>query len=528
VLAAHVCWVGALAGLVVALQAGQPLGWSGPGLSVLVGAALLGTLTVLTGDGAGAGGLRARLRRTCLGLVVVLLLPGPLAGLGAWAWHGWADGLGVRTLSGRDLPGVGPGGEAHPARVLALRSTPVGLDWSLVRDGGPRLGQASAVTVLRDRGRDDAVVRPVLDRLLVGGQDVRAELWELAVGQVRLLPPVVQPTATALDSTPGLVRVHSTDSTLRWRVDPPPGAPTGGGTPRVRIIDGLGRTVGTLSDAGARITGTVARGEADRLLVLAESVDPGWRARLDGRVLESQTYHGWAQAFRLTSASGTVVVEHRPTGSRTSWFLALGVLGLALLLALALGVRRPRRGDPAGPGSGQVLPVSWVHVLRGESEQVGDLFDDDVVDQGTDLPGVGGPGLHGPAVDHDPGWQGTLGREEPAEGDLPAFPGRGVTGRHVLDGELHAVHLPGPTPLQGVDGVQDEVVEAFGAAAPGRQFPGDQRATDPTVVPVAAATSGPGQGHVPSVAGTRRSRRDAGVARTSRTRIGVTARRGRR
>jgi len=73
-------------------------------------------------------------------------------------------------------------------------------------------------------------------------------------------------------------------------------------------------------------------GPAARLLVLAQASDAGWRATLDGRPLAPRTAWGWAQAFALPPAGGTIEV-HRD--SRRQHLLLVGTL-VALLLVVVL------------------------------------------------------------------------------------------------------------------------------------------------------------------------------------------------
>jgi len=76
----------------------------------------------------------------------------------------------------------------------------------------------------------------------------------------------------------------------------------------------------------------IPAGPAARLLVLAQASDPGWRATLDGRPLAPVTAWGWAQAFALPPAGGTIEV-HRD--SRRQHLLLVGAL-VALLLVVVL------------------------------------------------------------------------------------------------------------------------------------------------------------------------------------------------
>ena len=111
--------------------------------------------------------------------------------------------------------------------------------------------------------------------------------------------------------------------------------------------------------ANHRVLDTPAS-EQDRLVVVPESVNVGWRATApDGTVLAPVTVDGWQQGWLLPAGTSGPITLDYPTDR---WY-RLGVLGgLALLLplfALALWPRRkswipapPRdRGEAASPVS---------------------------------------------------------------------------------------------------------------------------------------------------------------------------------
>jgi arabinofuranan 3-O-arabinosyltransferase len=97
---------------------------------------------------------------------------------------------------------------------------------------------------------------------------------------------------------------------------------------------------------------TVALSEASRVLVVPESINPGWTARTaDGSALMPVTVNGWQQGWVLPpGTAGAVTLSF---GSNTPYRAGL-IGGLALLPLLALlaflPVRRPRPDeDPARP-----------------------------------------------------------------------------------------------------------------------------------------------------------------------------------
>lgn len=84
-----------------------------------------------------------------------------------------------------------------------------------------------------------------------------------------------------------------------------------------------------------RVVDVGVRGEA-ALLVVAENVNKGWRARVDGRELDAVTVAGWQQGFIVPAGpAARVELEYEPG----SWYragLGAGVAAVALLLVLAL------------------------------------------------------------------------------------------------------------------------------------------------------------------------------------------------
>ncbi|MHB8341013.1 MAG: glycosyltransferase family 2 protein [Mycobacteriales bacterium] len=159
----------------------------------------------------------------------------------------------------------------------------------------------------------------------------------------------VQELAAALDSQPVLSRVTSPPQSLLWRVTVPsarlqllsdplaalaeaPAGPTAdvGRGPSSEALAAAPPQVEPAGRQGARVS--VAPGAAGRLLVLSEARDSGWQARLDGRLLPTATVWGWAQAFVVPAAGGTVVISHDGTPRN----LELAAQGLALLVVLVL------------------------------------------------------------------------------------------------------------------------------------------------------------------------------------------------
>lgn len=115
---------------------------------------------------------------------------------------------------------------------------------------------------------------------------------------------------------------------------------------------------------------TVERGP-QRLLVVPESTNPGWQAKIDGTRLAPVVVDGWQQGWVVPAgAAGTVELTFR-FDSLYRWALAIGLALMAVLLTAAWwpSVRRTRSGDPvvvpAGRGTvlvagATVLAAAWL------------------------------------------------------------------------------------------------------------------------------------------------------------------------
>ena len=80
---------------------------------------------------------------------------------------------------------------------------------------------------------------------------------------------------------------------------------------------------------------TVDPTDADRVLVVPESTNPGWHARVDGRELPSIVVNGWQQGWLLPAGTaGTVSLTFDPD-SPYRWALGLGLGVMAALFAVA-------------------------------------------------------------------------------------------------------------------------------------------------------------------------------------------------
>lgn len=101
------------------------------------------------------------------------------------------------------------------------------------------------------------------------------------------------------------------------------------------------------------------------VLRVAENVNPGWVASLDGRRLEGVTIDGWQQGYVLPAGEGGVV---QLTFSPNRWYriaLATGLVGaLVLVVGALLGLIRRRRAVPTRAAGQPVAPAGRTSRMR--------------------------------------------------------------------------------------------------------------------------------------------------------------------
>ncbi|WP_456826074.1 glycosyltransferase [Cellulomonas sp. P5_E12] len=359
-------------------------GWAGPALS-------LATAGLLAAAVIGTDRLRERLahytfgwRQPLVAVVTLVAVAVPLTWLGSWVWQARSgDAVALRPVERVIVPAVGQQAQSSPlaSRVLAVSVEPVDdsttVTWQLMRGDGPELVDQAAAAATRTVGgdllapdviADDAATSEVdalVARLATAATgDVAGELGSLAVADV-LVPPLptdlggVEPAVAAahreelvsrLDSTAGLERVTENASGTLWRVQAT--APSAGGAAPT-VVPSWARVLPAGADvtdptaaalpvpsADRTVDTTIAGGDADRLLVLAERKDSHWHAWLDGTPLRAVDA-GWRQSFALGAAGGDLVVRY-DAPARTPWLAVQGLVALVTVL-LAVPVRR-RRG----------------------------------------------------------------------------------------------------------------------------------------------------------------------------------------
>ena len=114
---------------------------------------------------------------------------------------------------------------------------------------------------------------------------------------------------------------------------------------------------------------------AAAILRVPENLNAGWRATLDGKVLEQVALDGWQQGYRVPAGDGGVVeLVYTPDSTYRLFLLVGGLAGLLLLgLALVVLVRERRRvvepvdfpaalgaALPVGPFGIGLLVLAWV------------------------------------------------------------------------------------------------------------------------------------------------------------------------
>jgi hypothetical protein len=274
----------------------------------------------------------------------------------------------VAPGAGRTLPATSADSGTGPeqARALVLTAGTGGAVTAAVMHGsGTTLDQLSAIysaralagplTDAQVRSDDDAdaELRNTVAVIVAGtGVDPRPSLVRLGVDFV-----VLQESDTAaellagrIDAVPGLTSVGRTDSGWLWRVvgtTGKDGTAAGQLTARVRLVDANGDLLQTVPSGWTAAAGEIPAGEPGRRLILAERTDPGWTATLNGRPLES-SQDGWAQAFDVPTAAGTVKIGYSSPWSPWIGILQVLAIGLTVLLAIPIPARRrfvPRRID---------------------------------------------------------------------------------------------------------------------------------------------------------------------------------------
>ena len=321
--------------------------WPGPATLVL-------GLALVTAAAASADGLRARVRGASFGwrqpTAAVVILAAVFAPVLSAVW--WVPGAGdpLRRGDTTTVPAFVAAdsvGQDRPRTLVLRREAGGRIVYALVDGPGPRLGDADVPPPAAAWDLLDPVVAALASGLAGGEVE---QLAGYAVRFVQLADPSLEGLVRTLDSEPGLRRLSSAGGEALWRV--------AGVTSRVRQVGPGGAATAvpaTPEDVGDPLVDTdLDAGPAGRSLVLAESADPGWRARADGVDLApapAPDSAAWAQAFALPAEPVALVAGYDAT-TRSRW-LWLQLAVVVVVVVLALPARREEDPDPDVDESGQ-------------------------------------------------------------------------------------------------------------------------------------------------------------------------------
>ncbi|MFJ9749344.1 glycosyltransferase family 2 protein [Streptomyces chartreusis] len=327
-------WVVALLGFLFAVLSNGST-WAGPA-TLVYGIALLAAALL------GADGARSRVAEQSFGwrqpvaaLIAFTAAAGPLLVAAGWMIRG-ADG----PLERRDPVQVPAfvaeeSGTRDQARTLVLDSdSSAHVGYMLVRGSGARLGDAELAVADGENAKLDKIVA----NLVAGsGADQADQLGAFAVRYVLVHKGAPRDVTRVLDATPGLSRLSEQNGSALWRIDRQ--------VSRAAIVagSGSGSTAGEPQAVAAgpvEIHTTVPAGSDGRVLRLADSVDDGWTATLDGKELTPTTVDGWAQGFELPADGGRLDVTYDDPIGHTAWLWAQGFLALVLVVMALPGRRR--------------------------------------------------------------------------------------------------------------------------------------------------------------------------------------------
>ncbi|WCD97320.1 glycosyltransferase [Streptomyces sp. HUAS 31] len=327
-------WVVALLGFLFAVLSNGST-WAGPA-TLVYGIALLAAALL------GADGARSRVAEQSFGwrqpvaaLIAFTAAAGPLLVASGWMIRG-ADG----PLERRDPVQVPAfvaeeSGTRDQARTLVLDSdSSAHVGYMLVRGSGARLGDAELAVADGENAKLDKIVA----NLVAGsGADQADQLGAFAVRYVLVHKGAPRDVTRVLDATPGLSRLSEQNGSALWRIDRQ--------VSRAAIVagSGSGSAAGEPQAVAAgpvEIHTTVPAGSDGRVLRLADSVDDGWTATLDGKELTRTTVDGWAQGFELPAEGGRLDVTYDDPIGHTVWLWAQGFLALVLVVMALPGRRR--------------------------------------------------------------------------------------------------------------------------------------------------------------------------------------------
>ncbi|WP_406047815.1 glycosyltransferase [Kribbella sp. NBC_00889] len=202
-------WFAALAGLAGTLIASRLGGGSGPLMFLMTAGWIIAVAVAWDSVGKSTDVIV----QGVLGIVLVTTI----VTAGFWLVRG-ADGPLWRGPA-QDLPAYLATSQAPPqnASILVVRKSPGNaMRYSLVKDGGPRMGALEAAPT----AQQSKPITDVLSTLGGGGSGEEGrQLAGLAIDYVYLPAPVDQNLQSTLDSLPGLTRASAADGDASWLVD---------------------------------------------------------------------------------------------------------------------------------------------------------------------------------------------------------------------------------------------------------------------------------------------------------------------
>jgi len=227
-------WFVALAGLIGTLLASRLGGGSGPLMFVMTA----GWVIAVTVAWDSVGKTNEILIQAVLGIALVTTV----VTAGFWLVRG-VDGPLWRGPA-QDLPAYLVSAQGPPTNnsILVIRKTPgAPVRFSLVKDGGPRMGSVEAAP-------KPAQIKPLTDVLSTlgggGSGEEGRQLAALAVDYVYLPAPVDPTLQSTLDSLPGLTRASANEGDASWLVDRSSGD---GKSPLNDVTHNLWRVLGLIA-----------------------------------------------------------------------------------------------------------------------------------------------------------------------------------------------------------------------------------------------------------------------------------------
>ncbi len=355
-------WVVAIAGILAAvlvsrvsvtpLAGGQPAsGWPGvatavAALGLLLASApaaqwLVGIIPNGNGQlppaaelpsGSGPPGY-GRSRRLLAGLALAAAVTAPLSVAVYWIRDGVQGPVGSITSPVLPANVSASSNSGQQYRTLILRPDGTGLDYQVVRQADPTLGEPE-LGVAPAAGA--ALSRQVAALGAPDGADAGDPglvLGSFGIKWVLLPSPVDPVLAQRLDAALGLIALNKDPSYDLWQVT--------GSIARVRVV-AADDTTTTLSSGSVNVSGATAPASGGTL-ILAEPYG-GWTATLNGQPLKPITtpVDGWAQGFVLQQGGGRLSITHNDLARVLS--LVAELLATLVIFLLALP---GKRADPA-------------------------------------------------------------------------------------------------------------------------------------------------------------------------------------